>query len=201
MFCVYLITNEINGKVYVGYTNDFNRRMGQHKRETRWLINKAIKKYGWDNFTKEILIDNIGTEKRAGDFEKNIIKTLSSNDKNYGYNLTAGGDGGSPMLGRIHSNYTKNRMSVSAKNRPAMSEDTKEKIRNGNIVSQNKTDVKNKIVKKLYKSVRRISDGKIYDSMIECCDAENISGQKLLNHCKNRVIKKQYEYVNPTSKS
>lgn len=37
---IYLITNLVNNKKYVGQTTDFNRRMFQHKTNTEQLIDK-----------------------------------------------------------------------------------------------------------------------------------------------------------------
>ena len=58
---IYKITNNDNGKIYIGQTtNSFEERMRQHKDQANNLNNTnplycAIRKYGWDNFTKEIL--------------------------------------------------------------------------------------------------------------------------------------------------
>lgn len=92
-WCVYLHTSP-SGKYYVGITSQ--------KPEDRWrdgkgykgspYFNHAIKKYGWDNFKHEIIVNNL-SEEEAKNFEKLFIKQLKSNDEKYGYNLTAGGDG------------------------------------------------------------------------------------------------------------
>lgn len=59
--CIYKITNLINNKVYIGQTNDFTRRMREHKNKMYGNCSKvlydAINKYGWDNFTMEMIED------------------------------------------------------------------------------------------------------------------------------------------------
>lgn len=59
---IYLITNNINGKKYVGQSRNLIKRWGQHKTESRrdkphLIVDKAIKKYGIDNFSFEILFE------------------------------------------------------------------------------------------------------------------------------------------------
>ena len=53
----------------------------------------AIKKYGWENISHEIIASNL-TEEEACNFEKLLIKKLKSNIRNFGYNLTTGGEKG-----------------------------------------------------------------------------------------------------------
>ena len=53
--CIYLWTNLVNNKVYIGQTQNFYQRMQQYysKREKR-CINLALSKYGFDNFDIDI---------------------------------------------------------------------------------------------------------------------------------------------------
>lgn len=83
-----------NGKVYIGITSV--------KPEYRWsngkgytgskYFNNAIKKYGWDNIDHEILFTNMN-EKEAKDMERQLIAQYNSNNPQFGYNMTKGGDG------------------------------------------------------------------------------------------------------------
>jgi|LSQX01.1.fsa_nt_gb group I intron endonuclease len=61
MIGIYLITNKINNKRYVGKSININKRIGEHFREAGYERNinkplyKDIKKYGRENFDVEVL--------------------------------------------------------------------------------------------------------------------------------------------------
>lgn len=92
---VYVHTNRLNGKRYVGITS-------KAKVEHRWNSGRgykenphfysAIMKYGWDNFTHEVIFDGLsGSEAKA--IEVELIRCWQTKDPLYGYNMTSGGDG------------------------------------------------------------------------------------------------------------
>lgn len=55
---IYKLQNSINGKCYIGRTTNFKKRMSSHKRnKINDYLHNAIRKYGWDNFTKEIIYE------------------------------------------------------------------------------------------------------------------------------------------------
>jgi len=63
--CVYRLTNTVNNKVYIGKTVNFKQRMCDHKgalHNPAAPISQAIQKYGWENFTKEIIIEDVPEE-------------------------------------------------------------------------------------------------------------------------------------------
>jgi len=60
---IYKITNTLNNKCYIGQTDDVKRRFTEHKalgygRENS-ILYRAIKKYGLENFTFEVIEENI----------------------------------------------------------------------------------------------------------------------------------------------
>ena len=55
MIGIYKITNKINGKIYIGQSNDIQRRFKEHCYKKETPIEKAIHKYGKDNFNFEII--------------------------------------------------------------------------------------------------------------------------------------------------
>ena len=85
---IYKVTNKINNKIYVGLSTKSidDKYYGSGK-----LINKALKKYGIENFTKEVIEECINVD----DLVKAEIKWISfynSCDRNSGYNISPGGD-------------------------------------------------------------------------------------------------------------
>lgn len=93
-YCVYIHTNKIDGKKYVGqtvYGNNPNKRWknGKGYKGSTYFYN-AIKKYGWDNFEHEIVASNL-TKKEADTFERLLIDKLDLTNMENGYNLETGG--------------------------------------------------------------------------------------------------------------
>ncbi len=114
MHYLYKITNKINDKVYIGQTIHPRRRWKEHQRlaEKNAIqhIHRAMAKYGMENFEFEI-IAACDTLKDADCTEILLIKQYNSRDKQYGYNIANGGENG--MLGFIHSEESKRKMSDS----------------------------------------------------------------------------------------
>lgn len=92
---VYVHTNILNGKRYVGVTSkeNANRRWnnGNGYKENPHFYS-AIQKYGWDVFEHTILFDGM-SEKHAKEKERELIESWNTQDPSYGYNMTSGGDG------------------------------------------------------------------------------------------------------------
>jgi len=89
---VYKITNLITGKSYVG--QHVKRGNKEPLRDgymgSGILINRALKKYGVENFKKEILEDNIFSDINVNKLEQKYI-TEENTLLPSGYNLTTGG--------------------------------------------------------------------------------------------------------------
>lgn len=91
MFYIYRITNKINGKTYIGqhkYKKLNDDYMGSGK-----LIRRAQKKYGMENFEKEILYSRIQHKETADDMERFAIAKERALGKAE-YNIADGGNGG-----------------------------------------------------------------------------------------------------------
>lgn len=126
-----------NGKVYIGITcQDVECRWknGKGYKDNEYFVN-AINKYGWDNFDHEVICGGL-SKYEAETLEKDLISSLNSSDRRYGYNIQKGGG-----VGRL-SEETKRKISEANKGRcgelnnffgKTHSEETKEKLRNANL--------------------------------------------------------------------
>ena len=98
-------------KYYIGITSqqpEYRWKKGEGYKTNPYFY-KAINKYGWDNFEHIILKDNL-TTKEAKELEIRLIAFFKSNNPEYGYNITAGGDG---SYGMIKSKETREKISKS----------------------------------------------------------------------------------------
>lgn len=91
---LYKITNLVNAKLYIGVTNNPTQRKSQHftKVKKERPVNKAVRKYGKENFSFEILC--IGSRDYIYDLEQKAIASYNSLVTGHGYNLSVGGLGG-----------------------------------------------------------------------------------------------------------
>lgn len=96
---IYLITNKVNGKIYIGKHS--TNKLDDGYMGSGVIISKAKQKYGIDSFTKEYL-SFCDSEETLNFLERFYIKKYKA--KEVGYNLTDGGEG---ALGLKHSEESK----------------------------------------------------------------------------------------------
>lgn len=159
---IYCIRNIINNKMYIGKTLSFKRRRREHLYELRSgnhhnkHLQKSWNKYGEDNFSLCILLNLVcDSEEYLGIIEELFIRHFNTNNGEFGYNATTGGEGVSgykhtqeeldkvsralkgrvgTFLGKKHSEKTRADMSIKYKGSgngmfgKRHSEDTKRKI-------------------------------------------------------------------------
>ena len=120
IFSIYIATNNVNGKSYIGFDSYWPRRKSVHistsKKTPKTHFHKALSKYGSCNFTWTVLYQSKDKEHTLSVMENHFI--TSFNTFNEGYNETLGGEGTlgkRSWLGRKHTNETRQKMSDSAK--------------------------------------------------------------------------------------
>lgn len=96
---IYKITNIINKKIYIGKSKNIQRRINHHIKDLNknkhynTYLQTSWNKYGECNFLFETIF-NSSIESELDNMECYYIKLYNSNNPNFGYNLTSGGDGG-----------------------------------------------------------------------------------------------------------
>jgi group I intron endonuclease len=95
---IYILTNKINGKYYVGKTkkNDLRKYLSGKRSQARKGLRTqpllcAMRKYGFDNFLSEVL-GSTATHEELCELEKLWILLLNCRNPKIGYNVMAGGE-------------------------------------------------------------------------------------------------------------
>lgn len=87
-YSIYCYTNAINGKKYIGQSKDVIHRCQPSNYKGCTKFYNAIQKYGWENFSREILEDGLTLE-QANELEQHYISIYNTIED--GYNLKTGG--------------------------------------------------------------------------------------------------------------
>lgn len=185
---IYLITNTINGKKYVGKCERPSHKTTKYMGSGTYL-KSAIKKYGIEFFTKEILEENL-TKEIICEREKYWIKELNTKGE-FGYNLTDGGDGVVNVTDEIRKKISeKNKTLVGSLNSrygAKLTEEHKEMLRQSNLGKKLSEEVKKKISKS--KKGTKMSE-KTKQKM-----RENRLGKPLPNHIKQKMKENSHNKI------
>lgn len=197
-FCVYIHTNLKNGKKYVGVTSKTPAKRWGHT-GTGYKSNKhfwnAIKFYGWNNFSHLVLYKNLDLN-QASELEKLFIALYKTNNPDFGYNHTNGGE-----KQQKFSEETRRKMSIAGKGKiiteewrkhlseagkghhrgkgKSLSEERKAKLR---IASTGKKHSKESIEKMRYNSGSNkptTVDGIVFDSISFCAEYLGVNPKRL----------------------
>lgn len=130
MYSIYLLKNKVNDKMYIGYTENFDKRMKQHeyfayynnKQYDSKHLYRAIRKYGWINFEKLVIYQSI-YEENVKLMEEFFIRDYNTHHRfGQGYNMTYGGEG---TKGIVRTEKTLKLMSDAQKGKKKSSETLK----------------------------------------------------------------------------
>lgn len=203
---IYKMTNNINGKVYIGQTvRTLDERNKEHARHHTIIVDKAIQKYGFENFTVE-QIDSASTIEELNEKEMYWIKHYDCITPK-GYNQCFGGGNtcgfhhreeskkkmsekksdiflgkGNPFFGKVHSSESKKKMSEKRVGMAHLTRGQVKKLRESHF----------------NRKVRNIDTGEIFDSIKKASEKYGINETHITRVCKGRRKKTggfRWEYV------
>lgn len=130
MYTIYKVTNTINGKAYIGFDSNWPSRKSVHiceaitRQNKKYPLYRAIKKYGVDSFTWEILHQSADREHTLNTMEKKFIMEQNTHFRDgHGYNMTYGGEG---AFGWVPSQETRERISKAKRGKSTLTDDGRE---------------------------------------------------------------------------
>ena len=115
-----------DGRVYIGITGrkPMERWQCGHGYARNTYFTRAINKYGWENFTHEILFEGL-TREEAISKEVELIAEYRSNERQFGFNISSGGES---KTGTVISDWHRSQISKANRGK-TVSAETREKLR------------------------------------------------------------------------
>ena len=165
-----------NGKRYIGITQQTPEKRWREGKGYRNNLNfvKAIKKYGWNNLSHEILYS--GLSKRMAEMKEiELIAKYKSNQKEFGYNIDNGGHSGG-----TRGEETRKKISATRKGQTAgrkhwhYNQHWNERVRKKMSESHAGTSER----------VKCVETGSIYNSIREAARQKNISHNDISKCCR-----------------
>lgn len=181
MYIVYSHTNAKNGKRYIGITNNPTKRwygQGKHYEGCPCFFN-AIQKHGWGSFSHDILARDLTLEE-AENLERFYIKMYRTREKASGYNIAPGGHFVPGMLGKHHSEETKEKMRRKALGRVISEEQRRHHSR---VMTGKLVGAKNKSSR----AVRCINTGEEFESQHLAAEAKGVLQSKISMCCQGKA--------------
>lgn len=213
---IYQITNKLNGKLYIGQTIKtveyrFKKHLSDAKRKASTVFQRALRKYGEDNFILSVL-DKADSLDELNSKEIFYIKQLESLCSQKGYNELIGG--GSSQC----SDYTRRKRSKSLKGLKRTPEQvqnmkdywTPDKKLERSLKTKGKSTLSEESIERMKitktgkpnlsrrKAVKCLNTGKIYDCGLDACKELNISSGNLSKVLTGKLLHTKgykFEYV------
>ena len=190
---IYLIRNEVNGKIYIGQTTksfDERYRNDIAKNTANEHLKRSIKKHGIDNFYIDKQFDVAYSKEELDKLEDMYIKMYETTNSNKGYNKKFGGSHGKwtdetrkkiseAQKGKKYSRETRNKLSEMKKGKKLSKEHRKKlsEARKGKYEGDKHPQARKVIC---------ITTDKVFDTVKEGGDFYNCKGQHISSNCKGK---------------
>ena len=176
-YVLYEHRNKVNGKRYIGVTNSTAKRWcangNRYERCPHFWA--AIQKYGWDNFEHNILIYDL-TREEASRLEVYYLAKYRTREKAFGYNVTEGGVNPPSMLGKHHSEETRQKIRESNLGRVISDE---QRRAHSKWMSENNVGKRNP----RSRAVRCLNTGEVFESQNIAAQAKDVLQSKIWKCC------------------
>ena len=198
MYVVYKHTSPSN-KVYIGITCQKPKKRwknGYAYRPHKYFY-RAIEKYGWDNFTHEIVAEGL-TKEQACQMEMDLIARYKSNNPEYGYNCSIGGESGYNGVHHPRSEEFRKHMSEIRMGKPSprkgirASEETRRKMSESKKGTRHSEETKRKIGEK---SKGRIPSEETRRKMSESNKGKRRNMLKVYQYDKDGTFIKEWDAI------
>ncbi|EOT38251.1 GIY-YIG nuclease family protein [Enterococcus dispar] len=212
---IYMFKNKINGKTYIGQTiRTFEERTSEHLRHTETCFDKALNKYGIENFEYCIIDEALSLDELNAKETYWIAKTNSMIPN--GYNLCLGGNN---TCGYTHREESKRKMSLTKRKNGSMKAEKnhyygkhhtleiREKMKKAwTPERKSKLSEQSKRLDRSYQfvRVRNKETGEIYNSVKEAGEKTGVLATHITRVCKGKRKSAggiKWEYVDSNNKT
>ena len=201
-YIIYMHKNKINNKMYIGQTcqNPPSKRWKpcNYKGSSRFY--NAILKYGWINF-EHIILKECSSLQEANQQERNFISQYQTTNPEFGYNIMPGGSNKEIPL-QVREKMSKNHRNVKGKNNYFYGKHFKGKehpFYGQHHSNETKQKLKESLLNKNGKAVKRIEENKIFPSAREAARYYNMKTSSHISACCNgkrqTANKFHWEYI------
>jgi len=193
---IYQITNQINGKSYIGSSKDIHHRLLQHKsiliRDKHYnkYLQRSVNIHGIENFIFSPLVSC--PPEYLTKLEQWFINSTNSeyNELRIAHSVK----------GFKHTEETKRKISASSKNRPPISEETRKRLILARLRFRHSDQSKRKIgtynANRFSKKTKCLNTGEQFNSVKEAANKMNLCKVAIAQSCRNgRLIYKTYKFI------
>lgn len=220
-YIIYMHTNKINGKFYIGQTcQGLNKRAGSNGESYRGCerFYEAIKEFGWDNFEHTILLTGLSSDE-ANEMEVKLIISTRSYDPAIGYNIALGGSGMTSERSKELWSRPEYRARISEANKEIWADEEYHRTRSALYKEQWKDPEKRKrrsiqatkrwaneefrtkaqkaVLAACATSVRCVETGEVFNAIVDACKKYNVHHANLIRSIRKgcRCGGYHWEYV------